>query len=164
MRTIRLFASVCVEAPAEVVWARLARLEDIRLWSEAVLDARCEGALSRGVDAERTCDLRGGITIRERWLVWNEGRSFIYEGVGIPLVARATNEWTVQPEGDQTLLISQAEVVLKGGPLGRLLEPIVAYQLNRIGPRTLAAFKYLVEHGESPPVKHAKLPRVAAAC
>ncbi len=164
MRTIRLFASVCVEAPAKDVWARLARLEDIRLWSEAVLDARCEGALSQGVGAERTCDLRGGITIRERWQAWDEGRSFAYEDVGIPLVARARNEWTVQPEGDQTLLISQAEVGLKGGPLGRLLEPIVALQLNRIGPRTLAAFKYLVEHGEPPTVKHAQLPRVAATC
>ena len=36
--------------------------------------------------------------------------------------------------------------------------------MNRIGPRTLAAFKYLVEHGEPPRVKQAMLPRVAAAC
>jgi Polyketide cyclase / dehydrase and lipid transport len=162
--TIRLLGSVCIDAPVEVVWARLARLEDIRLWSEAVLDARCEGARSQGVGAERTCHLRGGITIRERWLGWEEGRSFVYEGVGIPLVTRARNEWTVQREGDQTLLVSQAEVVLRGGPLARLLEPLVAYQLNRIGSRTLAAFKYLVERGEPPKVKHAKLPRVATAC
>ena len=200
MRTIALFASVCIEAPAEVVWARLARLEDIRLWSEAVLDgvamglrdgldvivaagSRVDsftvvgggsrsaywgkliaGALSRGVGAERTCDLRGGITIRERWLAWDEGRSFTYEGVGIPLLASARNEWGVQPEGDLALLTSRAEVVLRGGPLGRLLEPVVAYQLKRVGPRTLAAFKYLVEHGEPPKVRHAKLPRVATAC
>jgi hypothetical protein len=161
---IRLFGSVCIDAPAEVVWARLARLEDIRLWSEAVLDARCEGAISRGVGAERTCDLRSGVTIRERWVSWNEGRSFAYEGVGIPLVAHARNEWTVQAEGEQTLLISQADVVLKGGFLGRRLEPIVAYQFRRIGPRTLAAFKYLAEHGEPPRVRHAQLPRIASAC
>jgi ligand-binding SRPBCC domain-containing protein len=164
VRMIRLCASVCIDAPAEVVWARLASLEDIRLWSEAVLDARCEGARSQGVGAERTCDLRGGITIRERWLRWDEGRSFTYEGVGIPFVAWARNEWSVQPEGDQALLTSEAVVVLKGGPLGRLLEPFAAYQSNRIGRRTLAAFKYLVEHGQPPPVKHAKLPRVATAC
>jgi hypothetical protein len=36
--------------------------------------------------------------------------------------------------------------------------------LNRVGPRTLAAFKYLVEHGELLRVKHAQLPRVAATC
>ncbi len=98
--------------------------------SEAVLDAGCEGTHSQGVGAERTCDLRGGITIRERWLAWKEGGSFTYEGLGIPLVARARNEWTVQPEGDQTLLLSQAEVILKGGPLRRLLEPILTFQFE----------------------------------
>jgi hypothetical protein len=163
-RTIRLFASACIEAPVEVVWRRLARLEDIRLWSEAVLDARCEGARTQGVGAERTCDLRGGITIRERWLQWDEGRSFTYEGVGIPLVARARNEWSVEPDGDRTLLTTRAEVVVKGGWFGRLLEPVMAYQANRIGRRTLAAFKYLVEQGKPPEVRHSKLPPVATAC
>ena len=69
---IKLSASVCLEAPAEVVWARLARLEDIQLWSDSVLRARCEGALSQGVGAERTCDLVGNITIKERWVAWDE--------------------------------------------------------------------------------------------
>jgi len=132
---IRLAGSVCIEAPAREVWARLARLEDIQLWSEAVVAARCEGALSQGVGAERTCDLVGGFTIKERWLAWEEGRSFSYEGIGIPLIARAKNEWTVEPDGERTLLTSRAEVVLKGGVAGRLLEPIIAYQFKRIGPR-----------------------------
>lgn len=161
---ITLSGSVCIEAPTHEVWARLARLEDIQLWSEAVVEARCDGVVSHGVGAERTCDLVGGFTIMERWLVWEEGRSFTYEGVGIPLVARARNEWAVHAEGERTLLTSRAEVILKGGLLGKLLEPIVAYQFNRIGPRTLAAFKYLVEHGEPPPGKHARLPRVPVGC
>jgi uncharacterized membrane protein len=33
---IKLFASVRVEAPAAIVWARLAKLEDIPMWSEFV--------------------------------------------------------------------------------------------------------------------------------
>jgi hypothetical protein len=78
-------------------------------------------------------------------------------------LARGT-EWTVQPDDDQTLLVSRTEIVLKAGALGRLLEPIAARQLRRIGNRTLAAFKYLVEHGEPSAVKHAKLPRGATAC
>jgi hypothetical protein len=161
---IRVSESACINAPAADVWAVLARLEDIRLWSEAVVDARCEGAVSRGVGAERTCDLRGGITITERWLAWDEGRSFTYEGVGIPLVAHARNEWTLYPKGDQTLLASRAEVVLRGGLLGRLLEPIVRRQISRVASRTLAAFAYLVKHGEAPTVRHSRLPRLATAC
>jgi carbon monoxide dehydrogenase subunit G len=150
---INVSGSVCIDAPTEHVWAALARLEDIQLWSEAVQDARCDGPISRGVGAERTCDLRGGITITERWLEWDEGRSFTYEGSGVPLVARARNEWTVRADGERTLLTSRAQVLLKGGALGKLLEPLVRRQINRIGPRTLAAFKYLVEHGQPPPGK-----------
>jgi carbon monoxide dehydrogenase subunit G len=161
---IKLSGSVCVDAPEDAVWAQLTKLEDIQLWSEPVVHARCDGPVARGVGAERTCDLRGGVTIKERWLAWDEGRSFTYEGLGIPFVARATNTWTVEAEGDRTLVTSRAEVTLTGGPLGRLFEPIVAFQFKRIGPRTLAAFKYLVEHGEAPSVKHAKLPSVASLC
>ncbi len=161
---INLSGSVCIDALAIDVWGALARLEDIELWSDAVVHARCDGSISRGVGAERTCDLVGGITIKERWLEWEEGRSFTYEGLGIPLVARARNEWTVHAEGERTLLTSRADVVLKGGVLGRLLEPLVRYQFNRIGPRTLAAFKYLVEHGAPPPGKHADLAKVSVVC
>jgi len=161
---VSLFEAVCIDASTAEVWAHLARLEDIRLWSEAVVDARCEGAISRGVGAERTCDLKGGITITERWLGWDEGHSFIYEGEGIPLVARARNEWTVVAAGDQTLLMSRANVVLKGGLATRVLEPLVAYQSRRMGRRTMAAFKFLVENGRPPDIKHAKLPRVPSTC
>src|SRR5262245_17847967 len=77
---IQLFASVCIEAPAEAVWIQLAKLEDIQLWSEAVLHARSTGAVSQGVGAERVCELVGKRTITEHWIAWEEGRSFSYEG------------------------------------------------------------------------------------
>jgi hypothetical protein len=161
---IRLEDSVCIDAPAPVVWEALARIEDIRLWSEVVRDSRCEGPIRRGVGAERTCDLAGGVTISERWLAWDEGRSFTYEGLGVPLIASARNTWTVHPEGGRTLLTTQAEVVVKGGRAARLLEPLLRVQFRRMGPRTLAAFKYLVEHGEPPRTRHAKLPPIPVAC
>jgi hypothetical protein len=161
---IRLESSVCIDAPAPTVWATLARIEDIKLWSATVRDSRCDGPISRGVGAERTCKIAGGITLRERWLAWEEGHSFTYEGHGLPLVARALNTWTVHAEGEQTLLTTHAEVVLRGGPAGRLLEPLLRLQFQRMGPRALAAFKHLVEHGEPPRLKHAKLPVAPAAC
>ena len=49
---IEVTASACIDAVAPDVWDALARLEDIRLWSEAVVDARCNGA-SRGASAPR---------------------------------------------------------------------------------------------------------------
>jgi hypothetical protein len=103
---IRLFASVCIEAPVEIVWARLAKLEDIRLWSESVLHASCEGAL----------------------------------------------------------LTSDAELEIKGGAFGRILEPIMVPMMQRLAPNALAAFKYLVEHGRPQDGKASELPRAPALC
>jgi carbon monoxide dehydrogenase subunit G len=161
---IKLHASVCIDAPPELVWQTLAKLEDIQLWSEAVLAARCEGTIKQGVGAERTCDLKGKITIKEKWLAWDEGKSFTYEGLGIPRIKRATNTWTVHPEGEKTLLTSEAEVELKGGLVGRLLEPIIAPQMKRLAPGSLAALKYLVENGKPPSGRHADLLPIPSLC
>lgn len=161
---VKLFASVCIEAPAATVWTRLAQLEDIQLWSDAVLHARCEGARSRGVGAERTCELLGNRTIRERWVAWDEGRSFQYEGFGLPLVQRAVNRWSVLPQGEKALLTSEAEVEFKGGLFGRVLALALAPVMRRMAPRALAGFKYLVEHGQPYEGDAAKLPRAPASC
>ncbi|GAC1429885.1 MAG: hypothetical protein NVSMB65_03410 [Chloroflexota bacterium] len=161
---ITLHASVCIEAPAERVWARLAALEDIALWSKPVLKARCDGTVSRGVGAERTCELVGHRTIRERWLAWDEGHSFTYEGSGIPLMKRAINRWSVLPHGENSLLTSEAELEIKGGAAGRLLEPLMGPLMRRMAPTALAAFKYLVEHGQPYDGKAADLPKAPAGC
>ncbi len=161
---IKLFASVCIDAPTNVVWAQLAKLEDIPLWSEAVLHARCDGSVTQGVGAERTCEVVGNRTIREHWVAGDEGRSFAYEGFGIPFIKRATNRWSVLPHGDKSLLTSEAELELKGGVLGRILEPLVGPLMRRMAPNALAGFKYLVEHGHPYAGKAAELPRPPAAC
>jgi Polyketide cyclase / dehydrase and lipid transport len=162
---VTMSAAVCIEAPSEKVWARLAKLEDLPLWSDAVRHATCDGHPSHGVGAQRRCELGGNVTIHERWLTWDEGRSFSYEGSGIPLVRRAVNRWSVRPEPDgRTLLLSEADVELRGGLLGRLVEPLLVPLFRRMGRQSLAAFKYLVEEGRPYPGKHSALPRAPAIC
>src|SRR6516164_7703219 len=100
--------SVCIDAPVSEVWAQLARLGDIRLWSEAVVDAHCEGMASGGVGAERTCDLRGGITVNER-----------------PSSQASQRSLTVMPPR------KSHDLELKGARINRLLEPIFARQVRR---------------------------------
>ena len=137
---------------------------DIAGWSDAVRHARCDGAITRGVGAERTCQLAGNLTVQERWVAWEEGRAFTYEGRGIPLLKQARNHWPVIPQGDKTLLISEAELEIKGGVLGRLLEPALGPAMRRMAPGALAAFKYFVEQGQPYPGKAADLPHPAATC
>lgn len=162
---IRMRGSVCIDAPATEVWERLARIEDIKLWAEPIRRVTCDHAASRGVGARRRCELKGNVVVEERWTAWDEGRSFQYEGTGIPLVRRALNTWSVAPHSArQTLLVSDAELELKGGWLGRLLEPLMAFAMRRMAPNSLAAFKYLVEHGRPYEGRHSTLPRAAVSC
>jgi hypothetical protein len=162
---IKLSTSVCINAPASVVWERLAALEDIQLWSEPVLRATCDGPVARGVGAERTCELAGKLTIKERWIAWDEGRAFKYEGFGIPFVKRASNVWSVHPDGaQQALLVSEAEIELKGGLIGTLLEPAMLARMRRMGAQSLASFKYLVENGHPYKGHHADLPPAPTEC
>ncbi len=161
---IKLEASVCIEAPANIVWAQLARLEDIQLWSDTVLHASCDADKSQGIGAERVCELPGNRTIREKWIAWDEGRSFTYEGFGIPMMKRVRNQWSVMPHGDKSLLTTEAEVEIKGGVFGRMLEPILGPMMRRMAPGALAGFKYLVEYGKPFEGKASKLPRPPAKC
>jgi hypothetical protein len=74
------------------------------------------------------------------------------------------NTWSVRPEGDRSLLVSEALVELKGGALGKLFEPLFAAVFRRMAPDSLAAFKYLVEHGKPVNGRPSLLPRAPRAC
>lgn len=120
---LKLSSSVCIEAPVEEVWALLSDLAAIHLWVEAITRSYCP-AQSRGVGARRICELKQ-MKIEETILDWQEGRSFTYEGIGAPMLKRVRNTWSVAPQGSQTLVTSVAEAELKGGVLGRMIQPIL---------------------------------------
>jgi len=80
------------------------------------------------------------------------------------MVQSATNRWSVEAHGDQTLVTSSAEVVLEGGVFGRLLEPLVRGLAGRLGTQSLAGLKYLVEHGHPYPGKARDLGPAPALC
>lgn len=139
-------STICIDAPVAEVWRILSDLPAIHQWVTAIERSYCP-TQSRGVGAMRVCELRQA-TIHETILTWDEGRSFTYQGVGAPMMKRATNRWSVAAHGDrQTLVTSYAEVTLKGGLFGALLSPLVRLMSRRLGARSLASLKYLIEHG-----------------
>jgi carbon monoxide dehydrogenase subunit G len=139
--------SVCVDAPVERVWAALSDLEAIHQWSPTIRQSYCVGPQSRGVDTVRVCELGGNVAVTETMTEWREGESFTYVGTGLPLVKRARNHWRVEAQESRTLVTTVAEVELRGGPAGRLLEPVMRRMSWRMGQASLASLKYLVEHG-----------------
>ena len=161
---IRLQGSVCVEASVETVWAVLSDIENVPLWVEPIVDAYCSSDTKRGIGTERTCRLKGNMTIKEKWILWEEGKSFAYIGYGLPLMKSAKNTWTLKNENGKTLLSSEAEIEFKGGILGKLLELVMRPMMRRLGAPTLAAFKYFVENGRPFEGKHSSLPSAAVTC
>lgn len=144
----KISASVCIDAPVSKVWGVLSALESIHLWSDSIHRSYCESDQTRGVDAVRVCELGGNVVVKETIITWEEGRSFTYSGQGVPITKRAVNTWSVEEHGHQTLVTSTAEVELKGGFIGRWLEPIMLLLSKQVGHKSLAALKYLIENGK----------------
>jgi hypothetical protein len=159
---LTMAATACIDAPVEKVWSVLANLEGIHLWVRAIRHSYCPDQ-SRGVGALRVCELKQA-TVRETVVEWNEGRSFKYRGEGAPLMKAATNLWSVQARGTQTLVMSSVEVTFKGGILGRLLELLMKPLLRRFGRQSLASLKYFVERGRSYEGPLRSLPSAPASC
>lgn len=160
---IEMSLTVCIDAPVEEVWAVLSELEAIPRWVPAIHHAHCEGQ-KRGVGTVRVCELKQA-TVTEKLVEWDEGRSFRYQGSGAPMMKAASNRWSVEAHGPgQTLVTSLAEAELKGGPLACLLEPLAKIAFQRLGARSLASLKYLVEHGHPYAGAPRALPLAPAGC
>lgn len=159
---LTMSGSVCIDAPPAAVWAVLSDLEKIPLWVRAIRRAHCPG-LKVGAGAVRVCELKQA-TVRETVVQWEEGRSFTYRGEGAPMMKSAVNRWTVGGEGNQTLVTSFAQVELKGGVFGRLLEPLVKVMSSRLAASSLASLKYLVEQGHPYRGDISKLLPVPSTC
>jgi carbon monoxide dehydrogenase subunit G len=142
-------ASVCIDAPVGNVWHVLSALESVHVWVDPIKRSRCVSEHTRGAGAVRVCELDRNVAVRETIIEWIDGKSFTYTGEGAPLMKRALNRWSVEAHGAQTLATSFAEVELNGGPWGRLLEPLVGAVARRMGAKSLAGLKYLVENGRT---------------
>lgn len=161
---LRIKATACINAPVEDTWAVLSDLEKISDWSEPIITSLCSGQVKRGVGAERVCHLKRHVTVTERVIEWQEGESFTYEAFDIPLIKSAKNTWSVSAVKGKTLLTTESEIIIKGGILGSILEPIMSVMFKKMGADTLAAFQYLVENGSPYTGKHALLPKASMAC
>lgn len=157
-------SSACVDAPADVVWAHLAQLDQIHVWTDLIHDSHMSGTCRVGVGAERVCELGAGRRNHERVTHWDEGRSFTYQSTDAPMMRFARNTWSVIPMGDRALVRSEAEFEFHGGWLGRLLGAIMVPLLKLVLPNPLAKFKYWVENGHPYVGRARSLPTPISAC
>ena len=159
-----MLMSVCIKAPRAQVWEVLADVENISLWSNAVVSAKTE-EIKTGIGTKRACTLSNNTTIYEEWTEWRENESYTYQGFDLPMMKSAQNTWSVKAlNAEETLLTTRAELVLKGGRWGRCLEPLLRIAFKKMGQQSLAAFKYLVEEKKPYSGAHSMLPKPSSLC
>jgi ligand-binding SRPBCC domain-containing protein len=118
--------SIHIEAPAERVWAVLARLDALHEVDPGVVKSELCSDRAEGVGASRRCDLRAGGWFCDRVTVWEPHRELELELYDCTLpVRRLRHHYTLTAEGGGTLVKQRQEYVLKHGPLGTLLDHLV---------------------------------------
>jgi len=161
---MKLRMSACIEVPKEKVWQILSDVSNVNLWVDTIQSAYCEDGKTSGVGTVRVCLLKGNMNIKEKWIEWDEGHSYTYQTANVMLIKYATNKWSVETENGKSLLITESEIIFKGGFFGRILEPLMYFLFKRMGAQSLAAFKYLVEVGRPYEGTYSHLPRVPMIC
>ena len=156
--------SACINSSTEEVWKVLSDISNVNLWVDPIISAHCEGDSKRGIGAIRVCKLKGNMTIKEKWTEWDEGTSFTYLADETAIIKSAKNRWSLSSQEGKTLIVTESEVVLKGGILGRIFEPLMYLVSKKMGADSLAALKYLVENKVPYEGGFSKLPRVSALC
>lgn len=149
---IRKKTVVKVDAPADVVWHTLSKLDDIQIYMQAVKKSVMSSSSSEGVGAQRTCDIEGIGTLAEQIVEWNDGTGFKYEVVaGRPAIMRKlSNRWEMRKVGNQTEVSMEIEAHAKYGMIGHLLERIaIKPQIARASMAGLAQVKYYLENGHA---------------
>lgn len=160
----RMMKTACIEAPADVVWAHLSRLDQIHLWTDVIHRSYLTTQASCGVGAERVCELGHDRSVTERIVAWEEGSSFTYESTNAPMMRFARNRWSVRAEGNRTLVTTEAEFELRGGWLGRLLGHVIVPILAFALPNPMVKLKYWIENGRPFEGRASALPTPLAGC
>lgn len=132
---------------SERLWEILADLTAVAGYNPSVKTARIRGGRSRGLGAERECDLLPSGKVVERVVVWEDGRS-----LGLEVVESdwpiASMRWVtrVEPRGSGCRLTQRLEYKPKFGPLGWLLNKLVMQR--KIAQNVDAALKGLIREAE----------------
>lgn len=105
---------ICIQAPAEKVWAVLTGIERWPEWQEGVTTARLEAALAEGAVFRWKS---GGLNIRSTIEELRPGESIGWTGKA--LGTRVIHGWSLRTEGEGTRVVTEESM---DGWLPRLLK------------------------------------------
>lgn len=116
-----------MQADPDAVWAVLDDFGSIANWSSGVTRSENTNAIARGIGAERHCDFdaKGRQWAKERITARSDDNIHIsiYE-TNAPM-SRFEADITVRPSGSGSHLTFLMDIVVKGGPLGKVMEVLM---------------------------------------
>jgi hypothetical protein len=144
--------AVVIDAPPEVVWARLERIEDHTSWMADAAAIRFESSVRRGVGTRMVVDTRvGPLRLADRMEIteWIEGHSIAVRHCGL---VTGDGRFTLDTVGPAVTRFAWTETLRfpwwLGGPVGGL---VGGQLLAAIWRRNLLALKHLCEPNVSSP-------------
>lgn len=159
----KLTIQVKINAPAEKVWEVVADFGSVSKWAPNVTNSYSTTEANGGVGAGRHCDVVGFGAIEEEIVEWKESRSLTYEVENVGPMKSVRNKCSVRGEGNRTVVTFTIDYQMKFGPLGALLDKLVAgRQLGKAAALGLAGLKHYLETGE-PVDQKTKLPKSTLA-
>ena len=157
---MEMTAQVRIEVPAARAWEVVGtRFGDIAAWVAPITASSLDRAVA-AAGAIRTCQVSGlgplgDMVVRERLLAFDDaGRSLMYDAVdGMPrFVRRATNRWTVEPDGASACVV-RTRAVLDLVWWMRPAAPFMAARLRREGVAVLDELAHHLRTGRPHPRK-----------
>jgi len=115
------------------LWAVLADYPNIADWTSGLTSSHATSAETSGVGARRHCDLTSGGTLEETVRHWDEGRELaisIDEATKVPLKSAVSTFTIVESPNGHTITMA-TEFTPKGGPVGRLIGPLLKPLLRK---------------------------------
>jgi hypothetical protein len=130
-------------APCPSVWAVLADFPNLADHWSGLKATRSIGDQTRGVGARRHVSLKPVGALIETVTAWDEGRTVATANEPSALVPfkQAASRLTLAPDGEGTAITFDYRYVPKGGPMGRLLAPVIDRKLRRDFEGMLAAIE-----------------------
>jgi carbon monoxide dehydrogenase subunit G len=145
---LQINATIEINAPADLVWKRLAKLDDVQHFVESVQKSYYSSEQTEGIGAERTCEVKGFGTLQEKITQWDDGDSLTYAVEGMPKVVRsARSHWSLNAiTPNKTRVTVESTMETNYGVFGSLMAKyMMRPQVTRLLEKGLASFKDYVE-------------------
>jgi carbon monoxide dehydrogenase subunit G len=152
-----------INAPKSQVWDIINDLAGIQNFSPDVRKSYYSTDLKEGLDAARICEFHNDITVAEKVIDWENGKSLTlsvdFTSGMKPPVKNITGQLSLREDGSHTIVTMQLTYDTKLGVIGKAMNQVmIKSQYKKTIQRILDGLKY---HAETGQVVDTKIPSQA---